>query len=92
MSLYRWKRELPYEKKRRDRWGTNRVVKIDTDKALWAYVMIKNGVPAWKVDPNGIYRRWYKHLVGWHTVVDRKGNVLKGPNEDIKRLHEEGIL
>lgn len=69
-----------------------RKLRYNTDKAIWVYVMLKNGVSGEVVDHNGVYRKIYKYLVGWHVTVDERGNVLRGPDPEVVRLHEEGIL
>lgn len=89
INYLRWRRIMPFSV-RKPRSMVRRGV--DPLKAMYVYVLIKNGVPEEEIDPTGVYRRAYKYLVGWYTVVDEDGKVIQGPDADIKRLHEEGIL
>lgn len=83
---------MPFAVKARQIWPDVRGMQVDRDKAIMVYVLLKNGADRTKVDPVGSYRRAYKHLVGWHTVVKEDGTVLKGPDPEIMRLHEDGVL
>lgn len=85
----KWKGRMPFSKRMR---GGERPMRVDVERAKLIYVLIKNGVPGWKVDPNGYYRRAYKYLVGWHNTVTEDGEVLRWADPEIKRLHDEGVL
>lgn len=93
LRIYKnWKMSMPFGVRSRTQAGEMRKTQINKDKAVFVYTMLKNGVSGMVVDPSGNYRRNYKYLVGWHTTVGEDGTVIKGPDEDIVRLHEEGIL
>lgn len=85
----KWKLGMPVSRKGAQTWGFRKKKKVDRDEAIWAYVMLKNGA---KVKNAGHWKRIYKYLVGWCTLVDEDGVVIYEADPEIVRLHGEGVL